>query len=159
MKTQGWLFAGLLVLGTIAPAAAYADTANPPGDVGKPEKLKDIRRLLDLTGSGKLGMQVMGQMIQQFKQMLPNVPVSFWNEFQKEANADELVNLIVPIYDRHLSHAEIKDIIKFYETPTGKKFVSVLPAVTQESMDAGRSWGMQLATRLQTRLKEKGYQK
>lgn len=151
--------ASALVLGLVLSAApSIAQAQDAPSDVGKPEKIKDIRRLLDVTGAGKLGMQVMGQMVVQFKAMLPKVPPKFWDDFMREANADELINLIIPIYDRHLSHDEIKQIIKFYETPAGRKLITAMPQITQESMEAGKQWGAQLGQKIQRRLKDQGYQ-
>jgi hypothetical protein len=126
-----------------------------PAAAQKAAKLKDIRRLLHLSGSDKLGDQVVDQMLGQFKAMAgPDVPASVWGSVRKEIKVQELIALIVPIYDRHLSHDEIKAIIAFYESPAGKKFVSVLPAITQESMSAGQTWGKQLAERIAARLKK-----
>ena len=112
------------------------------------QKQKDIRKLLKITGSGELGTQVMAQMIGNMKKAMPQVPEKFWADFMKEVHTDELVDLIVPVYDRNLTHDDIKELIKFYESPTGKKFVSVLPKITQESMAVGEKWGRELAQRV-----------
>lgn len=116
------------------------------------QKQKDIRKLLKMTGSGELGTQVMTQMIGSMKKMMPNVPEKFWTDFMKEVHTDELVDLIVPIYDRNLTHEDVKELIKFYDSPTGKKFVAVLPKITQESMVVGEKWGRELAQRMLQKL-------
>src|SRR6266568_3956440 len=92
------------------------------------QKQKDIRKLLKITGSGELGTQVMSQMVGSMKKAMPQVPEKFWGDFLKEVRTDEL--------------------IRFYESPTGKKFVSVLPKITQESMVVGEKWGRELAERV-----------
>ena len=112
------------------------------------QKQKDIRKLLQITGSGELGTQVMNQMIGSMKKAMPNVPDKFWNDFMKEVHTGELVDLIVPIYDRNLTHDDVRQLIKFYESPTGKKFVMVLPKITQESMVVGEKWGRDLGQRV-----------
>jgi hypothetical protein len=112
------------------------------------QKQKDIRKLLQITGSGELGTQVMNQMVGSMKKAMPNVPEKFWGDFMKEVHTDELINLIVPIYDRNLTHDDVKQLIKFYESPTGKKFVAVLPKISQESMVVGEKWGRDLAQRV-----------
>ena len=137
-----------LALTLISGSAARAQVARPTGP-----KADDIRKLLVMTGSAQLGAQVMGQLMQSMKKAMPNVPERFWADFQKEVRTDELIDLIVPVYDRHLSHDDVKALIKFYETPSGKKFVSVLPQITQESMSAGETWGRGLAERVIARLK------
>ncbi len=111
-------------------------------------KQKDIRHLLQATGSGEIGQQVMVQMMQSLKGAFPKVPEKFWSDFMKEVHTDELLDLIVPVYDRNLTHDDIKQLIKFYESPTGKKYVSVLPKITQESMVVGQQWGQQLAQKV-----------
>lgn len=119
-----------------------------PAHAQESQKQKDIRKLLQITGSGELGTQVMNQMIGSMKKAMPNVPDKFWNDFMKEVHTSELVDLIVPIYDRNLTHDDVKQLIKFYESPTGRKFVGVLPKITQESMAVGEKWGRDLAQRV-----------
>jgi uncharacterized protein len=117
-------------------------------------KQKDIRHLLQVTGSGELGAQVMTQMLGNMKKSFPNVPEKFWSDFMKEVHTDELVEMIVPVYDRNLTHDDVKQLIKFYESPTGKKFVSVLPKITQESMVVGEKWGRDLAQKVIAKMQE-----
>ena len=127
-------------------------------DAERPLSWMNLRKLLVLMGSGKLGMQVMQQMIGQFKTTMPKVPAKFWADFMKEVRPDDLIDLIVPIYDKHLNQGEVKAIIKFYESPAGKKLTSVLPQITQESMMAGQKWGMALGQKVVKRLQEQGIQ-
>ncbi len=135
-----WLAAiGVLFVLASATTMAHADET---------AKQKDIRKLLKMTGSGELGAQVMAQMLGNMKQSMPNVPEKFWSDFMKDVRTEELVDLIVPIYDRNLTHDDIKELIRFYDSATGKKFVAVLPKITQESMGVGEKWGRDLAERI-----------
>ena len=70
-------------------------------------KREDIKKLLTLMESKKLGKQVLMQMIQQFKQMQPKVPNTFWNQFVNDKSMDSLIDLTIPIYAKHLSHEDI----------------------------------------------------
>jgi hypothetical protein len=142
-------FAVICMLG----GAALADSSAGQKPAETP-KQKDIRKLLKITGSGELGTQVMGQMIGNMKKAMPQVPEKFWTDFMKEVHTDELVDLIVPVYDRNLSQADVAELIKFYESPTGKKFVSVLPKITQESMGVGEKWGRELAMKVMLKLQQ-----
>ena len=90
---------------------------------------------------------------------MPQVPEKFWSDFMKEVHTDELIDLIVLVYDRNLTEGDVKELIRFYETPTGKKFVSVLPEITQESMSVGEKWGRDLAMRVMTKLQAQQYAK
>jgi hypothetical protein len=121
------------------------------------EKLKDIRHLLDLTGSSKLGSQVVDQLLDSFRQGRQGVPDTFWEELRKEMDVNELTELVVPIYDRHLTHQDVKQLIAFYESPVGRKLLGVQPQIVGESMALGQEWGRAAAERVLKRLNEKGY--
>ena len=149
MRNVMGMMAILCVLGGAASADSSAGQKAP-----ETQKQKDIRKLLKITGSGELGTQVMGQMIGNMKKAMPQVPEKFWTDFMKEVHTDELVDLIVPVYDRNLSQADVAELIKFYESPTGKKFVSVLPKITQESMGVGEKWGRELAMKVMLKLQQ-----
>jgi hypothetical protein len=153
------IVAALLLCGAPLALAQRGDGAKGKAAAGQgkeSEKVVAIRRLMELTGAGQLGMQAMGQMVAVFRSQMPGVPQKFWDDFMREVNPDELVNLTVPIYEKHLSLQEIKDIIKFYETPAGRKLITVMPQVTAESMEVGKVWGAQLGARIQQRLREQG---
>ena len=120
-------------------------------------KTDDIRRLLELTGSGKIGTRMAQALIENYQKTYSKVDSSFWQEFSQEINPEELVNLTVPIYDKYFTWDEIRQLINFYETPTGKKIISTLPAIMDEAMNAGQAWGRAISEKILKRLKEKGY--
>lgn len=126
-----------------------------------PEKAKAIRRLLEMTGSAKLGQQVMDQLFATRRAMTPQVPGSVWDEIEKEFRAEfqsgRVTELVIPIYSRYFTEEEINTLIAFYETPVGKKTVSVMPQVLAEAMQVGVRWSAEIIKRLEQRLKEKGY--
>lgn len=118
-------------------------------------KRQDIRRLLEMTGAARIGQQVLAQMMEMFKKGSPEVPQSFWDQAAKEFDATAMIELTVPIYEKHLTHEDVKGLIAFYDSPLGRKMTSVMPAIAQESMAAGQQWGMEIAQRIQKRLQER----
>jgi uncharacterized protein len=148
----------VLLLPLLGSLALAGDTnARLQAQTARAQKQKDIRRLMTLTGSADLGKQMMANLLNALKPAHPDVPESFWKEFLKEANATDLIDQCVPVYDRHLSHADIKELIRFYETPTGRRLIKATPAITQESMVLGQKWGQEAAQKVLKRLREKGY--
>jgi len=145
------LILAALALALLSVGPALAQQA--PEDAAAKER--DIRKLLELTGSAKLGQQVIAQMFEAFKQESSNVPSSAWDEMQKEFDPDSMIELIVPIYAKHLTHEDVKGLVAFYETPLGRKMTALLPAIAQESMQAGQQWGMEVAQKVQKRLEER----
>lgn len=115
------------------------------------------RELLRLTGSAKIGVQMMNTMIASFKQHYTDVPDEFWDSFMNEVNMDELIEKIVPIYIKHYTQAELEELIVFYKTPLGQKVIQELPLISRESYSIGQDWGKQIAEKVISRMKEKGY--
>ena len=120
-------------------------------------KEQDIRSLMEATGGSQLAMQMMNAVIAQLKPTVPQVPDEFWRRFQESIHPGELVDLCVPIYDRHFSHEDIRGLLAFYSSPLGKKTIRELPGVMQESMAAGQEWGKKVAERVIRELREAGY--
>ena len=120
-------------------------------------KEKLIKEMLELSGASKMALQTMELMVSSFKKQMPSVANDFWNEFMKEANADELTNMIVPVYAKHYTEDELKELIAFYKTPIGKKMVEKLPQIAQESYGIGEQWGKALGEKVAAKLKAAGY--
>ncbi len=125
------------------------------GQEGEKSTEEVARELLEVSGAGQMGLQVMQQMLASFKSTMPDVPQEFWDEFIRDVDPDELVKLVIPIYVKHLTKEEMEAAIAFYKTPAGQAILAKLPMIMQESMTAGQQWGMQLAAEVQRRLQEK----
>jgi len=50
---------------------------------------------------------------------------------------DELIEAMVPIYQRHLTKADLEELIRFYSSPVGQKLLREQPQMMQEGMQAG----------------------
>ncbi len=121
------------------------------------DKTADIRTLLTLTKSGELAVSMMEEMLNSYRQRLPQVPDEFWLRFAKKVKTEDLVDMLVPIYDRHLTHQEVTSLIEFFQSPVGKKLVSVQPEIMKESMQVGQAWGEKLANEVTAELQKQGY--
>ena len=124
----------LLVFATIACSLpARADIS--------PEKRAQIEKLLQLTGTERLMGQMENQLIATFKAQMPQVPEAFWTKFQQKMNTREMIDLIIPVYDKYYTLEDLKAVNAFYQTPVGQKVLSTLPQVMQETMKIGQEWG------------------
>jgi len=74
-----------------------------------------------------------------------------------KASIDELVEMLAPVYKKHLSEDDLDKIIQFYNTPVGKKLAEATPAITQESMQVGQQWGMKVGQIVADKLEKAGY--
>jgi uncharacterized protein len=70
------------------------------------------------------------------------------------ARVNEIVDEITALYARNFSAEELNAITAFYRGPVGQKFLSKLPAITQESMVIGQKFGQSVAAEMQGRIVE-----
>jgi|ERR1700693_4388541 len=153
-KTYFWLFILLFLAGVVLQAQEPQ-----PGMKIDPAKEADIRHLLDLTGTGKIGAQVSQQMSQALRpaleQSLPagqdrskKIVDTFMQKFQTQITPQAFVDLTVPIYDKHFSLEEVRGLIHFYESPLGKRMIAESPAIAEEAGAAGRAWASQVVLKV-----------
>ena len=114
----------------------------------------DFVKFLELSGSKENQKVVLKNMFNQFKKM-PNVKAEIFNDMEKMMNEelDSLNKSLFPIYKKYLSHSDLKEIIKFYASDTGKRLVGSQPQIIQESYILGSKWGQSVARRIMAKSK------
>jgi uncharacterized protein len=132
-------------------------TASVSAQEAKSSHNAKIRRLLELTGAASLGLQVIDSMIASFKESMPEIPDEFWAGFRAKIKPEGLIDLIVPVYEKHLAEADVDELIKFFSSPVGKRFVEKQPLILADTMQAGETWGQNLGKEVLEELKKKGY--
>jgi hypothetical protein len=138
------LFVAVSLRAQTPPAAAAAPNAK-------------VKKLLQLTGAGALGMQMIDQMMGSFKESMPDVPEEFWTGVRAKFKPDDLVDLVAPIYAKHLTDSDVDELITFFSSPAGKHFVEKQPLILADSMKVGQEWGERIAADVISDLQKKGY--
>ena len=85
-------------------------------------------------------------------QMGTMMGVSIKDEDREEFTNDvmgSLIELLVPVYQKHFTVEDLKDAIQMYKTPIGKKIREKTPIIAQETMQASMQWGMELSQKMQ----------
>lgn len=126
--------AGALVVFTAAPAAAAS--------------YESARRLADATALRTEVDKAIGDAVatlrNQFAQQ--GVPQDKADQFLAafrdalESDAQTLVDDLTRVYADRFSDAEIDDIVRFYQTPTGQKLVTLQHEIAQEQTRAIARW-------------------
>ena len=156
--------AGILLLALLS----FAGTASANGIPAAFQS--DIVKLLELTGAEALGLQmgtaIADQIIDGLSREQPDIPsrvVEIMKDEIRQVFREEMpryMKSVVPIYARHFTHAEVKTLINFYNTPVGKKSIQVMPQLLNECMAEGQKWGedigAKLAPRIEARLSREG---
>lgn len=120
-------------------------------------KVENVKKFLELTGAGKLGVQLAGNMVSSFKKSFAGVPDEFWDSIVKKLDPDTITNLVIPIYQKYYTDEDIQQLIVFYQTPLGKKVIASTPQIMQESMQVGQNWGRAIGEKIYNDLEAKGY--
>lgn len=136
----------VLVLSLIFTSACFS--AVPVSDRAS---VDSVTELMDKTGTGEMAVQAMNQMLPVIKQMVPEASEEFWVEFMKEVNPEDLVAMIIPIYQKHFSQEDIDAVNAFYDTKAGKNFISSQPLIMQESMMVGQVWSQTIVQKVITK--------
>lgn len=140
------LVAGFAVL--LCCASAFCQQQSPATK-------QDVEELLTLTGAKARIQQIWAQMGQQMATTAADsyhlkhpdaTPLQLYKVSQIASKSfqsgvgvlsvDEMIAAIIPIYQQHLSHADVQAIIAFYRTPPGAKYLKEQPAMQSESMKA-----------------------
>ena len=58
------------------------------------------------------------------------------DDMMKEMPFDQMMQAMVPAFQKHFTKGDMDALIAFYSTPTGQKMLQELPAVIAEGMDA-----------------------
>jgi hypothetical protein len=131
MKTYKAVLLTILLLGASTLRAAEMSA----------EKRAAIDELLRLTGMEAMMGQMKNQMVAAMKPQMGQVPPEFWDKFVAKLDVSEVLAKVILIYDKYYTLEDIRAVNAFYSSEVGRKILSTLPQVMQESMRAGQEWG------------------
>ena len=145
MRVKSWLCACVLALSVCAGAQTTVSIAS---DAASKE---DVKNLFDVMASREQMAQMMQQLFaqmrsmnrEQLKKKHPDVSEADLARMDRESEdliknfpLDEMLNDMIPIYQKHFTKSEIDALTAFYSSPAGQKFLHEMPAVTAETMRA-----------------------
>src|SRR6202046_1230741 len=119
-------------------------------DANAPASKADIQRYLDAMHTRDMMKSMMEVMTVQMRktvheqlQKQQNLPADAEERLNKSTDDqlkafpyDELIDVMIPVYQKHLTKGDVDAMVAFYSTPTGQKLLKELPAITAESMQA-----------------------
>ncbi len=73
-------------------------------------------------------------MTQNLEQMIASLPPDQAESFRKAFSVGEIIELLVPLYEKYFSVEDLQAYIEFYSSPSGRKLVSSIPGIMQESV-------------------------
>jgi|SRR5208282_2156620 len=151
----------------IFAAAAFAQQAM---DVSTAPSREDVLRFMDLIQiRARMDQLVEGMKKSMkmgaeagFKQKIPGATSAQLDKLNsvtetvfKDFPVDEIIDAVVPIYQKHLTKSDLEAIIAFYSSPVGQRLLKEQPAMMAEGMQAGQDVMMRKLPDIEERLKTK----
>lgn len=93
------------------------------------EKRVLINQVITLTGMKK-------NIESNVQQIIDKAPLEQRQKLREIFVVEEIVDTIVPLYAKYYSESELKNLIVFYQSPTGKKVLEVTPQISHDAMNA-----------------------
>ncbi|HET8924952.1 MAG TPA: DUF2059 domain-containing protein [Candidatus Acidoferrum sp.] len=116
-----------------------------------PATKEDVQKYLEVMHSREMMSQVVDAMSKPMHQMIheqylkdkDKLPADFearmnkmMDDSMKAFPWDEMLQSMVPVYQKHFTKGDISALTAFYGTPTGQKVLRELPAITAEAMQS-----------------------
>jgi len=121
------------------------------GTVPDLDKKRDIRKLLEVSGILEQMDYVKDGATNSYSRMIsltyPKIPNEFWDEFNKLPGQEEmrvLMDRVVLVYNKHMSHDAIKQLIKMFSTPFWDEWRKKMPSISKEAGLIGSEWTQEL---------------
>lgn len=131
------------------------------------EKRRDVERYLELSGNRALAQQMLQAYVKQsvgwVKKMRPDIPPASMPAVERDLSAflaervggkGGLMEQLAPVFAKHFSHDEVRQLLAFYESPVGRKAVGLMPRLVKEGGDVAQRMGIGLIPELNRRVNE-----
>jgi hypothetical protein len=160
MKRSALLVVASLILASVT--FAQQNPADAPASKADIEKYLDVMHTRDMM---KTMMDAISkQMHQLVKEELKKRPdaspeqearaTKMADDMLKNFPIDEIIDAMIPVYEKHFTKGNIDDLLAFYATPTGQKIVKELPAITTEAMQAAMPVTQKMMANMTQRLQD-----
>ena len=135
----------VLVLVCAATGWAQQSAADPPATN------EDVQRYLDVIHSREMMTQMVDAMVKPMHQMIHEqfmkdknkLPANFearmnkmMDDSMKSFPWGEMMQAMVPVYQKHFTKGDIDTIVAFYSAPTGQKMLKEMPTMMSEAMQS-----------------------
>ncbi len=116
-----------------------------------PATKEDIEKYLQAIHSQDMMKQMMAAMSKPMHQMAHDqyvrdkdkLPPDFetrmnkmMDEMMQDLPMDEIMQAMVPVYQKHFTKGDISALVAFYSSPTGQKILREMPTVMAEAMES-----------------------
>jgi uncharacterized protein len=141
-------------------STAWSEETKPAVD---PARIAAARELMAITGAAKQFDAVMPMMMQQFEPLFLKLAPGHEKEIKEvlagllskfSERKSELFEKIAGLYSEKMTAEDMKELVKFFSTGTGARFIELQPSLMQGSMAIGQQWGQQLGREIDKEMRD-----
>ena len=158
-------YLSIAVLCICTPLVGFAQ----PTGSDEPATKEDIRKYLEVMHSREMMANVVDAMTKpmhkmfhdQFLKDKDKLPPDFeermtrmTDDMLKSFPWDQMLDSMVPVYQKHLTKGDVNALIAFYGSPTGQKILRDMPAIMQEAMESMMPLMQKQMEAMQTRIQQ-----
>jgi len=112
-----------------------------------PARRQEVLRLIEAMGGKEMIMQFVHQNMNVVKKFRPDITPEKMPLVEREISAlvsekiaapGGLAEQLLPVFAKRFSPQELRELAAFYESPTGRKVVSVMPGAMKEARDVAQ---------------------
>jgi hypothetical protein len=157
------LFATVLCFAFVSQGLAQGSPSDAP-----PTK-EDVEKYLEVTHSHDMVLKMVNSMMQPMHQAVheqylrdkDKLPPDFeartnkiTDDMMRNMPFDQMIEAMIPAYQKHFTKGDLVNIVAFYSTPTGQKLLREAPALMSDSMQAMMPIMRQQMEAVNSRLKQ-----
>jgi hypothetical protein len=114
----------------VAQPEAAASIGTSPGYMIDPEKKELILKFMEVFGTRQALTNNFNAMLKQIAKNKPDEAQTI----RQRVKVDEIVERLLPIYDRNFTSEDLKAFISFYGNAEGQKLIHTIPVLMKESI-------------------------
>lgn len=156
----------LATLSTLLPFCCWAQTSTG-SDVPTRDEVLEFMNLLHIRANMEQMVAGMKEGSRKgaeagFKAKMPNATPdqlkkadAITDEIFRDFPLQEMIDAIIPIYQKHLTRQDLQAVIAFFSSPTGQKLLKEQPAMMAEGMQAGQQIMLKRVPEINERINER----
>jgi len=151
MAKRAWVVAVLLAFSLGWPGKAFSQSTNQEAMAAAKELIAEAK-VADL-------IKMMGpMMLQQLKPLITHGNPLVEKDFDAliplvtgamNDRLDAFLEATAQLYAKRFTASEMKEVLAFYRTPTGRKFLQQMPELAQDTMKLGQQFGQTVGQDIQ----------
>ena len=130
------------------PPLPDIDTTAAPND----ELTTAIKKLIEVTNGMNTSKTLMKGSLESQRKLNTNVPDEFYDRMLAAVESGQvngyIENIVVKIYRQKFTLEEVNQVVKFYDSPVGKKMAVESPIIANSAREEGEKVGQYVALKI-----------